>query len=137
VQQQKATLEVVNGEHPGSVKFIAKAEAATYIWQYILVTALTADGVWQVTSITTGGNATLDGLTRVASIILEWLTLPLQALLSFVSPFYLSAYLPGLNIISTESRFMTKNVVVWNLTLLMLKVYIKANRPVFVNETFL
>ena len=25
VQQQKATLEVVNGEHPGSVKFIAKA----------------------------------------------------------------------------------------------------------------
>ena len=65
MQQQKATLEVVNGEHPGSVKFIAKAEdkAAAYIWQYILATALTADGVWQVASITTGASATLDGLT--------------------------------------------------------------------------
>jgi hypothetical protein len=65
VQQQKATLEVVNGEHPGSVKFIAKAEdkAAAYIWQYILATALTADGVWQVASVTSGASATLDGLT--------------------------------------------------------------------------
>ena len=65
MQQQKATLEVVNGEHPGSVKFIAKAEvkAAAYIWQYILASALTADGVWQVVSITTAASATLDGLT--------------------------------------------------------------------------
>ncbi len=116
MQQQKATLEVVNGEHPGSVKFIAKAEvkAAAYIWQYILASALTADGVWQVVSITTAASATLDGLTSGSLYYFRVAYVTPAGTSEFCQPRFfngcLSAYLPRLNSISTElksSGFLT------------------------------